>query len=534
MASLTDHGGADDPRLRVVEDYRPLPESLEWVGQLAYYEARGASAFIGGEVPFAVTSGGQLARDAGAILFASLEQSARPAGPIRCLEVGPGTGLFARLLLDDLRRRCRTAGRDYYDRLILRLADTSAAMLQAIVANGVLAGHPGRFELELVDGADPPGLAGRTAELHAAFLNYVLDSLPASLVRRGENGLEQLCVRTRLSAEAPPDQRLLDEVVERARAGDPSARASLAELLPHLQTDTRYEPVDLDALPENESLHGLFPAGAGDTIVHSHAAIARLRDLAGRLSDGGFILINDFAAAAPGSERDSAYRVYGAAVAIGLNLTEIERAVSAWPEVSWHAPTGDAYDLRSRVIVRRPSDMTVSCFAERFDPERIHDRLSTMERIAELIATGEAGAAGAELDRVLGEVSWDWTLHERAAPFFAYVAKDRDRARALADAGLALNPICTGLWNVIGDCHLHGGRPGEALDCFRRTIELNPREVRGRYNASYALAAMGDQPAALAIIDDALALDAGTYRDRLLARRARLLDRLGRRSSHDA
>ena len=87
------------------------------------------------------------------------------------------------------------------------------------------------------------------------------------------------------------------------------------------------------------------------------------------------------------------------------------------------------------------------------------------------------------------------------------------------------------LWNVLGDCELHDRRLTEAMACFTRAIELHPDDVHGRYNAAYVLSARGDHPGALRLIAEGLALDDGTYRGRLLAKQARVLDRMAARRS---
>jgi tetratricopeptide (TPR) repeat protein len=103
----------------------------------------------------------------------------------------------------------------------------------------------------------------------------------------------------------------------------------------------------------------------------------------------------------------------------------------------------------------------------------------------------------------------------------------------LARRGLELNPLATGLWNVLGDCELHARRPRAALACYERAIALNPREVRGRYNAAYAMTARRDDVGALRMIADTMALDDGSHRDRLLGKQARILDRLARRHARE-
>lgn len=529
--------GAHDLNPRVLQDFRPLHESLEWVLLRAYYERVGAGAFIRGEVPFGVTSSGQLSEDAAAILLASLESMPRAGGPIRCLELGPGSGLFAKLLLDALRRRCGEQRRDYYDRIMLVLADSSRAMLDAIAASGLLAEHAGRYELVHSDPARPAQAAPHEHGLHAVFLNYVLDSMPASVLRCTEDGIEQLCIRTCVARDialAEYTTLSLAQLRELAEAPEETSKQQLADIYPALVIDVRYEPVTTAELPEEDAVETILPAPPGETIIHGHGAIASLGAFADRLSPGGFVLVNDFAS---GGERAatperSPYPVYGGALAIGLNFAQIESAAAGWLGVSHYAPAADDR-LVSRLIGRELDAAATACFAERFDAARLDARRTPRERASKLIDDRRPNAARAAFAQALALAPNDWTLHEEAASFLAYTAKDREAARALATHGLELNPIATGLWNVLGDCELHARRPDEALRCYERAIGLNPREVRGRYNAAYALTARRDHAGALRMLADAMALDDGSYRERLLGEQARILDRLARRRRSD-
>src|SRR5439155_13602338 len=113
-------------------------------------------------------------------------QAAETAGPLPpdlfVLELGIGVGLFARYFLDAFRDLCDQHHKDYYDRLTYIAADRSERMLLDVARHGVLANHPGRYCLRLVDALDPAPLArdlmfrGQAARpLQAVFLNYLLD-----------------------------------------------------------------------------------------------------------------------------------------------------------------------------------------------------------------------------------------------------------------------------------------------------------------------------------------------------------------------
>jgi tetratricopeptide (TPR) repeat protein len=531
--------GVHDQSPRVLENFCPLHRSLEWALLRAYYDRAGASAFTAGEVPFAGTSSGRLSEDAAAVLFASLESAGGPDEPIRCLELGPGSGVFAKLLLDDLRRRCREQQRDYYERMTLILADSSRAMLDAIAANEVLAEHKGHYELVHSDPFRPAQAATGKDGLHAVFLNYVLDSLPASVVRRTETGIEQLCVRTCLDRDVVLEDYTalsLAEVINLAGATDEAAKQELVDLYPALVVDLRYEALAAGELPEEDTLDAVLPSRTDEPVVHSHGALACLRALVERLTAGGFVLFSDFAARErdPAAPEHAPYPIYGGAIAVGINFGEIENAALRWSRCSFHAPVASDEGLVSRMIGCELDAATVARFAERFDPARLRAGRAPRDRARKLLEDRRRpNAARAALAHALALAPRDWTLYEEAASFLTYVVRDREAGRVLARYGLSLNPLSMGLWNVLGDCELHARRPREALRCYERAIELNPSEVRARYNAAYAFTARRDYGAALRMIADALALDDGGYRERLLGKQARIVDLLARRRQNE-
>src|SRR5207244_743617 len=107
------------------------------------------------------------------------------------LELGIGVGLFARYFLDWFRALCDREAKDYYDRLCYVAADRSPRMLRDAARAGVFVGHPGRYRLRVIDALNPaPGLFADAdvrecgaRPLRAVFLNYLLDCLPACVVR---------------------------------------------------------------------------------------------------------------------------------------------------------------------------------------------------------------------------------------------------------------------------------------------------------------------------------------------------------------
>jgi hypothetical protein len=481
---------------RASDSFEPLAESRQWEFAAGYYEEAGPHAFLGGAVPHAVTSDGSLSIDAAELLFATVECSGEAGGPIRCLEIGPGTGLFSKLLLDRFEQLCRERQRDHYARLQLVLADVSGSMLQAISASGLLSRHTGHYELVHRAAAELP--LRQEGPYQAVFVNYLLDQLPATVLRGREEGLEQLCVRTH---------------------GGPLQAPRL---------EWRYEPVVEDELPELGWLEALLPLPAGVVEVHSHGAVALLRRVRGTLSRDGFMLVNDFGwtrgSQEPGSPPPQ--RAYGGAVAVAVNLRQIEHQAAAWG-LSVHAPPGGDGPLATRLITGPGLDPRVSaCFAERFATARRQAQLDRLEHVRKLARDGGADADWSALERSLDEEPSNWILLAKAAAVTAYVRRDYEVAQALAQRGLELNPIAPELWNVLGDCALHQREVDRALVYFERAVAIDPREVRARLNIAFGLMVTRRYQEALTVIDEALALDDGRLARRLQAQRERICQRL--------
>jgi hypothetical protein len=108
---------------KVIKDFCPLAESLEWELGQQYLRDRGNKSFISdaSPVPFVINDG-TLSHNAAQIFFASLTAAEAKGQLTRdedifVLELGIGVGLFARFFLDAFRDLCWQENKDYYDRL---------------------------------------------------------------------------------------------------------------------------------------------------------------------------------------------------------------------------------------------------------------------------------------------------------------------------------------------------------------------------------------------------------------------------------
>ena len=84
----------------IVEDFVPYDQSVQWQLTQAYYEQRGIRAWTQGDLPFQATCNYPATRQhAGFLvdLVDALEAAGKldPQDPIRVLELGAGSGVFA-------------------------------------------------------------------------------------------------------------------------------------------------------------------------------------------------------------------------------------------------------------------------------------------------------------------------------------------------------------------------------------------------------------------------------------------------------
>src|ERR1043165_8365443 len=193
----------------IIQDFCPLADSLEWELGQQYLRERGNKAFISdaSPVPFVINNDGTLSRNAAEVFFTSLVQADKDGTlepDIFVLELGIGVGLFARFFLDHFQELCVKHQRNFYDRLCYVAADRSQRMLMDVLRHGVLGNHPGHYCTRYVDAMKPEEtLTGdplfrqmKGKPFRAVFLNYLLDCLPAAVLRIDDTEVKQLCIRT--------------------------------------------------------------------------------------------------------------------------------------------------------------------------------------------------------------------------------------------------------------------------------------------------------------------------------------------------
>ena len=524
----------------VIQDFRPLPGSIEWELGLSAYEQYGSLAFAGDQpIPFAINNDGNLSLDAAEVLFHTLQQADENGSlepEILVLELGPGLGLFARYLMDVFRELCRKLDKDYYNRLTYVAGDRSEKMLADIGRRGVFANHVGHYELRVVDALRPEQYFGthpewKDSRFHAIFLNYVLDSLPATALRVSSQGVKQLCVRTCLARGVKLCEYTdlsTDELARLANSDDPALKRRLADLFDFFASEYAYRDVEVADLPHGEFAVEFARHQKCSHLLHSYGALESLERLLPLLHPDGFILVNDYGSAeAKDYDKGFEHQRFGEAVAVGLNFALLEeyfRQRGGWQCV---APPEDNGHIYSRMIGMRLLPTVVDRFQRRFTKSQFDCKREPASAASACIQAGRFEAAAVAYREALQRQPYNWLLMSETAKFLMFTLRDSDAGLEMARAALALNPCSAELWNTLGDGLFLVDRFDEARRAFQRALELDPEDVRARYNLSFLFEHNRDYASALRMIADALALDKrGAYRDGLQRKQDEILQKL--------
>lgn len=529
-------------RRAVIQDFRPLGESLEWELGQQYWRSMGNRAFVADSVPYAVNNTGLFSVGAAEILYAGLEaeEDGGTGGEIFVLELGIGVGLFARFFLDHFRRLCERSGKNYYDRVCYVAADRSLRMLEDAARSGIFANHPGRYRLRVVDAvecqrdladefsASPSG----GPQFRAVFLNYVLDCLPPTILRIQGEKVSRLQVRTCITrgvdladAVTPP----AEELARMADSTDPEDRRILADFTYILSSEYEYFHIKDDDVP-----YGRFAAEygrqVGSEVLLNDGAISCLESILKLSHENSIIIINDYGYGGNGKhEGPHEHQRFSGSTAIGLNFPMLKTFFTGDDfrsrGIEWLEPPNDWDRIYSRAIARRPSPATSEEFRRRFsgqEIERIHSKAASARSLA---SQGCHEAALAAFQEALLLQPYDWMLMSEASKFLTFAIRDPSSGRAMAEASLLLNPSCSSeLWDDLGDSLFMAGDAPLAMLAFRKALLINDKDARAHYNLACGLAREGRDHEALRAIAAGLACDlSGHYRKSLLGKQAEIL-----------
>lgn len=526
---------AVDVAPRLIEEDRPLTESIEWRLSEAYWNTHGTAGFVQSEIPYTVTSSGTLSASAARLLFLNCCAHA-PGGTIEVLEVGSGTGLFARLFLDEFARLCEREGKPFHRQMVYYVTDRSRRSLDQWKELALFEGLPAvpawADALEPLDIRTPEG-PKRLAGLRAVFCNYSLDSLPAAVLRNGEAGPEELCLRTHLTAdEARVKQRTpmsLTEIRELAGKADPRLipLVSLFEFEAEFQPCRRPYPYAAEALA--------FDHDAKRTILN-HGAIQCLERAIGGLDPHGFALLNDYGPVRPEDTAGmSGTQRFGPSAALGLNFPFLEHHFSSNGTAMVRPELDERLPIHPRLLTREAAPDTWRAFREIFDFAAYQERHASQEEARQHVEGGRLDAAKRAYEKALAGRPRDWVLLGEIAEFLTRQVGNYQAGLQVASAALAVNPwYSVWLWNVYGDALYALERYGDAHEAYSKAARLEPSDARSNLNLGYTFAQLGDPRSALESLARGLAGDrGGVFQERLVRKQQQILASLQARFTEE-
>jgi tetratricopeptide (TPR) repeat protein len=525
-----------------IEGFRPLGECLEWRLADVYWDHAGIIPFVRNDVPYLVNNSGRLSEQAAALIFAALEEL-RPSLPPRIvmLELGAGSGLFARYFLDAFAAQARKGGSDLYDRLTYLVTDRFERTVAGWQRDGVFLGHEAHVLLRTCDASAPDALSrlrgdgALSAAPMVAFCNYLLDVLPSRIVRRSPAGLEELCVRSHFPASEPVLRAAGLTNLAEARALAASGRFEdlrrLLGILPYIELETEFRPWTPATAVEASFAVEL---AEGARAILNHGAFDCLGRLVRAMEPDGLVLINDYG---PVRGEDVGNHLgvqrFGGSVALGLNFPWLERALAARGLAS-AAPDGDAQRrIHTRLVAReigsRARDVLNQCFALATD--KVLD--APQEEARTHLAAGRRNEALDAYRRMIERNPSDWQMLGEAAEFIGLQLGDHAAGLEIVRAALERNPWCSAwLWNILGDCLFYRGRLADAHAAFLQAHRIDPDDPRTNLNLAYTLSAQDDQAGALAAIARGLANDSRAhFQPRLLEKQGQVLGLLAERAA---
>ncbi len=465
--------------------------------------------------------------------FASLLQADKAGtleADIHVLELGIGVGLFARFFLDHFQELCEKAGIDYYDRLTYVAADRSERMLQDVIRHGVLAPHPGRYRVRVVDAMTPEKDLPFDVAFHshprkdrpfrAVFLNYLLDCLPASVLQIEGDSVKELQVRTCVARNVKLEDftdMSVEQLAARAKSNDPRAKQELLEVYGLFASEYDYRPVEIDKIP-----YGKFALDYGKyftkRLLVSHGAIYSLERLLGLIADDGFILINDYGQTQTSRDDEFEHQRFSMATFVGVNFPLLKAYFAQPGKGEWTEPTSEAGGIHSRLLCPKRGNDVVLSFWKHFSStayERLHEPIQQARACAR---AGRFELAATYYNQALERQPRNWVLLSEISMFLTFSLRDLKAGIDMAKMALSHNPTCSAeLWNTLGDGLFEFGRVEEARSAYTKALNVNESDVRARYNLAWCHVRERNFVAALETIADAISLDkTGEYRDRLL------------------
>jgi tetratricopeptide (TPR) repeat protein len=399
--------------------------------------------------------------------------------------------------------------------------------------NGIFANHPGRYLLRVVNALDPDlrrdcQSCQSSWPFRAVFLNYLLDCLPATVLRFSDTGVGQLFVRTCLARGVDLAQYTklsAEELSEKARSGDPKEKRELQEVYALFASEYDYQPVETGSVPfDNVALQ--YARFSNSSVVwHSYGAMQNLERLLTLICDGGFILLNDYGHTDSSEAEEFQHQRFSHATSVGLNFPELKWFFTESAKCQWEEPEEDTGSIYARLLGHRLGPKTAASFRERFSKVSFEGAQEPVQVAHGCLQAGCFEAAATAYRKALEKQPMNWMLMSEIAKFLTFSLRSPEAGVAMGRAALALNPTCSAeLWNTYGDSLFVLGRFEEAGHAFHRALQINPKDARAYYNLAFFHLQQKDNAAALDAIAKGLLLDeAGEFREGFLQKQSEIL-----------
>jgi len=472
----------------------------------ASWKTTGLEPFLQYQVPHTATSSGRLSEDALDVVLQAVSGRQIPEGGYRFLELGSGSGLFAKLFLD----RLKTLAPDIYANAQYYVTDGANSVLASQRDHGILDAHLDRvIQLEL--NAEAPFPDDLKGSLDFVFATYLLDSLAFDILAINDKTRWQLEARSIYSGKKTNVAQGLKRALSSTDSG---ALKEFADVGHELFVQTRFARQTSQDLPFHDRLPDQTD---GETIpfLHSFGAMACVEQCIAALRPGGAVIFNDYGwTEQPESLDEVEFQTFGNTVAYGVNFHQFDAHFPSRRDVHYIRPQEEEGSLFTRVIAHPDCPDLSDIVDHLYGSVRYRAMTLPMEAARALLP-----ARLFEKARRLYGISLDleprnWALLEEIATFFLLPSGDADSALAFAEEALKINPIGPGIWRVKGEALVHLDRLDEAMTAFQHALRLHPMDAHTYLAIAHLKARTGDENGALADIAQGLVADTdGDLRD---------------------
>ncbi|MBL1434918.1 MAG: SAM-dependent methyltransferase [Rhodobacteraceae bacterium] len=443
-----------------VEDFQPIWNSAAMrIARSAWVDC-GLEVFLRKDVPYGATSSGRLSEDAVQLLL----ETGPKNQPCRFLEIGSGSGIFAKLFLDSLKLQAP----EIYKTCTYIVTDGSAIMLESQSKYGVLAEHADQIETRVFD-AGAPWPKDFEAAFDGVFASYILDSLPIDILSVGESGVRQMQARCVLPVKN-------DALEDALKIPGNNHLAPFLPIAKNLQIQTRhFETANLpyaDALPMKK--------GDDTPMVHCHGALACVENIANALRSGGFAMLSDYGTLVPREPSEQIeFQNFGASAALAVNFHQLD-SWFAEGKTAYLKPVSEEGHLITRVLYNGDGSDLFELVDLLFGLARQQALRLPVEAAREMLRANAFETARQLYSKAMALQPRNWSLAEEVSELLLLSAKDYKDAISLAEFGLSLNPIGPNLYRIIAEARYHLGDISGAEDAIAACLRLSGASPQAR------------------------------------------------------